>query len=63
MTNWKAGMRAEIPSGLGGIFEIKLIEKLDNGRWNAKIDMPSAGDFHNTNVQPLESELREVRHG
>lgn len=35
-----------IPSGLGGIFDVKLIEVLDNGCARVQIHMPRNPDFH-----------------
>jgi len=63
MPEWKAGMKAKVPSGLGGIFIVKLIDRRTDGRWNLRIDMPGNPDFHGEKWSSAESDLQEVDHG
>lgn len=40
------GDRVAIPSGMGGLFDVKLLAKQTDGCWQVRIDMPRNPDWH-----------------
>lgn len=48
MEDFRPGMRVVVPSGFGGSFYVRLIERdsHDPEVWKVKIDMPENPDWH-----------------
>ena len=42
----KPGDLRVIPSGMGGVFDVKLLAKSPNGTWQVRVDMPRNPDWH-----------------